>query len=253
MIDDNQLMKKKKKNPDFINEEGADSDQSDVPEEPQQGPEDPHVVEDQDETMEEVLGLKEKTEAQTEQTVPLSTFLEMKKELSSLKKQALSDSERDASIEAIAAEYDVDLNFANQLADAIAAKAAKEVQKQYEPIIQKQKQAETDKMFDKVYDKAIESMPEFANVANKDIVKKLALDPSNKTKTIKQIMKDVYGDIVERIESQPGPSFEKPRTTNRNVNEMDFGNLTLEDHDLIAHDPKLRAQYGDWMTKNMPL
>lgn len=256
MIDDNQLMNELAKNPDFINEEGAGSDQPEVPEEPQ-GPEEPQQetadVEDEGETMEEVLGLKEEAEAESEETVPLATFLEMKKELSDLKKQNLSSSERDASIEAIANEYDVDLVFANKLADAITAKATKEVQKQYEPLVQKQKQAETDKMFDSVYGKAIESMPEYAGIANKDVVKKLALDPSNKKKTVKQIMKEVYGSVVDRIDAQPGQSFEAPRAKNRNVNDLDFGNLSAEDHDLIASDPKLRAQYGDWMVKNMNL
>ncbi|MDC1191105.1 hypothetical protein N8148_02780 [Gammaproteobacteria bacterium] len=249
------LLKELQDVPGAVNAEEVTEDTQELPEEPQNVPEEPQAEEEQDETMEELLGTKEEEVEKKDDSVPLAKFLELKSELSEIKKAVMSKSEKADTIEALADEYDVDIDFVSRLSKNIEAKTSKAIQDKYEPIIAKQQieqqREKTDKMFDTVYGKAIESLPDFTNVVNKDVIKKLALDDSNSKKTVKQIIKEVYGGMVEKVDGQPHPSFEKPSTGTRNPGTLDYSNLSNEDHKTIASDPKLKAEYGEWAVENL--
>jgi hypothetical protein len=51
-------------------------------------------------------------------------------------------------------------------------------------------------VFNEHFDKTISQMPEFDGVVNKDVIKTLSLDPSNKNKTFQQLIETAYGHLV---------------------------------------------------------
>lgn len=240
---------------DVVPEEPAVADEVPTdksPEEPQHE-EDPEL----DKPMSEVLGTKaQEAEQEIKDSVPLATFLELKKEMAELRQQNLSKNETSSSLRELADKYDVDQDFLAEFAEGVAAKAKEEVEKKYEPLIKQQaderRLEKQEQMFNAVFEKALASQPEhIAKVVNKDVIKRLAFDDVNGDKSVRQLIKDVYGNVPEQVDSRPSPSFEKASTGTRKDTNIDFNNLSPEDHDTIANDPKLRAEYGDWLVENV--
>ncbi len=96
--------------------------------------------------------------------------------------------------------------------------------------------------------KTIEAMPYFKDVANKDIIKQLALNPDNAKKTFPQLMEEVYGGSVQgkRTMETAQPNG------GRDDEPVDFaqaGNPAV--YARIKADPKLRKQYNDYVQKNL--
>ncbi len=188
--------------------------------------------------------------------VPLSTFLELKKELKNAQ-NALKNSSMatDSALQELAQEYDVDVDFMRKLADSIKQETAKEFQSKYEPMFNKQQQEreaeKRDALFTKVFEQAKKSYPELNDVLNKDLIKDLALDPKNSNKTVKQLIEWTYGGVINRIDETPAPSFEKGSSGSTKSSGLDFSNLSEQDHKAIANDPKLSKEYGDWVVKNV--
>jgi hypothetical protein len=158
-------------------------------------------------TMEEVLGTPEPKQVET---VPLKTFLDMKKEnrvlakkFEELKNQVTEGatlSEVSAELKAISEEYDVDAGFLSKLSAAIYKQAKDEatetLNSKLGPIEAKDKAARIDKAFNEHYENIIVDLPEYANIINKDVIKTLSLLPENSKKTFQQIIEDTYGKTV---------------------------------------------------------
>ena len=236
----------------------SEQEEQDVPEEPAKSPEEPLYEEDEDisKPMSEVLGNKPKEEPKDD-SVPLAKYLELKSELAAAKSQEMTKSEEKASLKDLAEEYDVDLDFVQKLASTISSEAQKKAKEEYEPFLKQQQEKERtqeqNKVFESVYEKAILAFPDLEGSINKNVIKALAFDEKNSNKSVKDIINEVYGGVIERVESAPGASFEKPSTGTRKSTGLDYSNLSKEDHDAIASDPSLKKGYGDWLEKNLSL
>lgn len=230
------------------------------PEEPTDQATDTQEDEDINKSMSELLGGKEeqKSEEKSNDTVPLATYLELKSELAEIKRQDMTKSQESESLKALAEEYDVDADFVQKLGAVLTAEAEKKVKEKYEPFIQKQQQSEIEKkqneVFDSLYGKILKSNPEMEGIVNKDVIKALAFDKSNANKSVKQIINEVYGGAIEKADLDSVSSFEKGSVaTRKETTTIDFNNLSKKDFDRIESDPKLKEQYGEFLTSQTNL
>lgn len=161
------------------------------------------------EVAEETIG--EKLTPKENSTVPLSTFLELKKENKAAKQDlaelqtkiedGASAAEVSKGIKEIAKEHNVDENFLSEFANTVKAQAEKEIDSKIEeklkPLQAEDNAKKIDEIFNSNFDKVLESRPEFDGIVNKAVIKTLALDPANKNKTFTKIIEESYGHLVK--------------------------------------------------------
>lgn len=163
-------------------------------------------------------GTKKPDDTADAEVVPLAAFLEMKNDNKEMKKalkeltdqiQAgdLSKTEITADIKALAEEFDVDPKFISKFKAAIlaeaTAKADKKVEDVTKPILareegltKKERDQKIHEAFTKHYDAALETMPEYADIADAATIKALSLLPENAKKTFPQLIEATYGKAI---------------------------------------------------------
>lgn len=198
-----------------------------------------------------------------DETVPLAAFLDMKKDNKELTKavkdlqKKLDDghaSKEDIAddLDALASEFDIDPKFVSKLSRILEAKAEKKVGESMRPILEqnekltkKEKDDLIDTAFKKHYAKAIESMPEYADIANADAIKALSLLKENANKTFAELIENTYGKAItgkRTIEpTKPGGGKEPaPLDYDRAKNDTEY-------FKEIMANPELKAQYNKKM------
>lgn len=210
-------------------------------------------------TMEQI---QEETSPRQKETVGLDKFLDAKKDIKDLKTTikdleakiaaGASRVEVTSDIEALSTEYpDVDKQFLAKLTSTIRAQvkqdADAEVSTRLKPLEEESRQKRIDNAFEAHFSLAMEAMPEFKTVVNKEVIKALSLDRNNANKTFSQIIEEAYGNAVpgrRTIETtvpgggkEPAPlDFEKARQDSSYFNE-------------VMEDPKLKKEYNAEMLK----
>lgn len=195
--------------------------------------------------------------------VPLATYLEAKSENKELRK-ALKDLESKINegatkveisddISSLADEYKVDKNFLAKLTAAAAEKARKVAAAEREAELQPLREAESKKKFDEAFEQhynvAMTNVPEFASVVNKEVIKTLAKDPSNASKTLSQIIEETYGNAVtgrRTVETTTTGGGKEPET-------IDFARASKDNEYLskILSNPQLKAEYNKDLHKRI--
>ena len=147
------------------------------------------------------------TSEKQDDSVPLSTFLEMKKSNKEMQKQmkalqksiesGSSSREVNTDIKALAEKHGVDSDFLDEFASAVRAQNTAEMESKLAPMKQKEQAAKVDAAFNKHFTKAMDKMPELDGVVNKDVIKTLSLAASNSDKTFTQLIEDTYGNAVQ--------------------------------------------------------
>lgn len=179
-----------------------------------------------------------------EETVPLSVYLALKEDVKDLKKAAKeakpqTKAEERATVKALSAKYpDVNANFIEDIVGA----AVQETEAKYEPIIQRQeadrKQADFDKAFTTIFDKALAENPDAKNV-DKEVVKALALTPQYNNTPVAELIQKLYGGAVGRATTE-----NDMRASADVVDEIvDIDKITPEQREKIMDNPKARAAY----------
>lgn len=210
--------------------------------------------------------LQGKSEAPKEQKmVPESALLEYKKENKEIwkelkKTQALvadgaTKKEVAGSIEAIAEKHNVSKEFLKELSSVIKAEADAEVDEKVssklKPIQDKENASRIDKIFGEHYDKTLESMPEYKDIASRDVIKSLTLDPANANKTFAQLLENAYGHLVKgkrTIEAAKSRGGREPA-------EVDFKRASSDSEYFkeVMADPALRKEYNANLSKRLRL
>lgn len=198
-------------------------------------------------------------------TVPLATFLEIKKDnkelakavkdLETLVRQGAAPVEVSDEIAALGKEFDVDSQFLSKLTTVLTNRARGEAKAEAEatlkPLQEKERQAAIDQAFKTHFDAALEAAPEFKGIANADVIKTLSLDPKNANKTFAQIIEDTYGALIpgkRTIETtQPGGGKE-PETI-----DFDRAGKDGEYFKQIMANPTLKAKYNAELPKRLKL
>lgn len=194
--------------------------------------------------------------------VPEAVLIEYKKENKQLAKEiadlkkAIEDGanrgEISASIKELSEKHNVDAGFLQDFAKAVKAEAKAEAeesfQNQLKPLTQKAKEEKIDTVFNEHFDKAMENMPEFKNIVNKDVIKSLALDPKNANKSFVKIIEDAYGHLVtgKRTLETTKPQGGRGDTT------IDFekARKDTEYFKEVMADPELKKKYNEEMMKH---
>lgn len=210
----------------------------------------------EEKTLEDVMKVDESPKE--DKTIGLDKFLALKKEKKELEKKLkeqieaqvkndLPTSVPSADIDKLAKEYDVDPTFVEKLASTIRAgseESIKEIiQAEVAPLKKKEQEARINKVFGEAYSKAIESMPEFKDIANPDAIKAIALNPANAKKTLSQVIEETYGNAItgkRSIENTTKPGGGKESA------ELDYKRAQTDSAYFkeVMNNPKLKEQYN---------
>lgn len=213
-------------------------------------------------TMEEIQKATTPEPVKEPETVGLDKFLEIKKENKQFKKDiqdlqrriedGATTTEVSSDINSLSEEYpDVDKKFLTKLASTIRAQVEKDadekISSRLKPLEQKEKDEKIDAAFSTHFNLAIEKMPEFKDIVNRDVIKTLSLDPKNKNKTFQQIIEDTYGSALtgKRTMDTTTPAGGK------DSEELNFDRARSDTAYFkeVMGNPRLKAEYNDIMLK----
>jgi predicted DNA-binding protein YlxM (UPF0122 family) len=190
-------------------------------------------------------------------TVPEAVFLEEKRERKELAKElkdikklledGASKKEVSADVKEIAEEFGLTEQAVAKLIAKVGeqtkAEYDKEIEAKLRPIQEKERSETVDKTFNEHFDKLMEAMPEFKNIANRDVIKTLSLDPKNANKTFAKILEDSYGHLVtgkktiEQTQARGGVS-DAPVDVKRMANDMEY-------YKEVMGNPELKKKYNE--------
>jgi uncharacterized membrane-anchored protein YjiN (DUF445 family) len=174
---------------------------------------------------------------------------EMAKELKSLKEAiegGASKKEVSSDLKALAEKHGQDPEFLKEFADSVRKEAEANAEKILKPLQDQDTAAKKDKVFNENFDKTLEEYPEYKNLANKEVIRTLALDPKNSNKTFAQIFQDSYGHLVTGKKTLDttvaGGGKEAPQ--------IDYGKAASDPKYFkeIMADPELKKEYNKTLT-----
>ena len=210
-----------------------------------------------------------KSEAEPEKVkakmVPEAVFLEEKKERKELAKElkevkrlleeGASKKEVTADVKEIAEEFGLTEQAVAKLIAKVGeqtkAEYEKEIEAKLKPIQEKERAETVEKTFNAHFDKLMEAMPEFKNVASRDVIRTLSLDPRNANKTFAKILEESYGHLVtgkktiEKTQARGGVS-DAPIDESRMKHDMEY-------YKEVMGNPELKRKYNDGLTQRIRL
>jgi hypothetical protein len=213
---------------------------------------------------EETIGETINPEKKEPKVVPEATFLELKnankelkkdlKELKQLIESGGSKKEVSSDLKAIAEEHNVDAEFLSKFAESIESKANKDIDEKIsaklKPLEEKERQTKIDSIFEDKFAKAIEAMPEYKDIANKDVIKSLSLDPNNANKTWKQIIEGAYGHLITGRKTMETSKPGSGKNSDQDVDIERAGKDTAYFKEVMAN-PELKKKYNAELTSRL--
>jgi len=213
--------------------------------------------EKKEETVGEVIQQQTNKDEAKPEVVGLDKFLDIKNQVKEQKKIIKDLETRLASgetaeeisedIDAIADEYpDVSKSFLKKLVNAVKKESEKSFEAKYAPKLKSLEDKETsekiDRAFSGAFNKAIDSMPEYKDIVNAEVIKALSLDPRNSKKTFPQLIEETYGRAIvgKRTIEQTRPHGGKEPDS------IDFDRAKKDGKYFteIMADPDLRKEYN---------
>jgi hypothetical protein len=206
---------------------------------------------------------KEDVKKDEQRLVPEAVLLEYKnqnkelkrdiKELKTLIESGASPKEISEDLRDIASEHNIDPEFLRKLSKSIKQEAEKDLEARFEtdirPIKEKERAEKMEVIFNEHYNKTLEVMPEFKDVANRDIIKQLSLLPANANKTFSQILQETYGHLVGGKRTMETARARKGDV----ITDIDYDRTTKDQVYLkeILSDPELKKKYNESLTKRL--
>lgn len=158
-------------------------------------------------------------------------------------------------IKAIAKEHNVDENFLQKFTSAVKAQTERELEdrlsSKLKPLEERERAEKIDTIFNQHFAKAIEAMPEYKDLVNKDVIKSLSLDPRNQNKTFIKIIEDAYGHLVTGKKT-----IESASPKNSRDEDLTLDHSRLKDPAYVKevlNNPKLKKEYNDGLMKRLNL
>lgn len=197
----------------------------------------------------------EEPKKQTQETVPLAVYLELKDEIKTLKKdikESAKSEQTKVTVEGIAElsqKYpDVSQEFIEDLLSSATKSATKQIEQKYTPILEKQenekKQAEFDKAFNNLLESALKENPDIAEKVDRELIKTLAVTPKYRSTPISDIIAKVYGSSVEGKSSSENDTRS---AADRVEDVVNFEKITDDQKKAVMADPTARKKYFDWL------
>jgi len=210
------------------------------------------------ETIGEVFATKK------EDTVPLASFLEIKKENKAIAKQmqelkksieeGATKKEVSTDIKTLAEKHDIDADFLQEFAQAVKAGTEQDIEERISSITKPQKEKELaekiDTAFNSHFSKAMEGMTEYEGIINKEVIKSLSLIPSNANKTFVQLIEETYGQSVPGKKSFDGASARAGKNDSLDVDIARMKTDTPYFQEIMAN-PTLKAKYNSSLISNL--
>ncbi len=197
--------------------------------------------------------------------VPIAKFMEYKnankaaqKEIQELKssiEKGASKKETSKDLKAIADEHGVDANFLQEFAEAVKSQAESDfddkITSTLKPFQDKQNQEKINELFNTHYAQALEEMPEYKDVASKDVIKSLSLNPANADKTFAQILEGSYGHLLKGKSTMESS---KPRGGKDDSQTIDYKRVSDPKYFAeIMKDPALKKEYNSNLIERLKL
>lgn len=218
-----------------------------------------------EETKEVKVGDVISQERKEPKMVPEAALLEYKSEAKELKKElkeikrlmeeGATQKEVSGDIKSIAEEFGITESAVAKLIQKVGettkAEYDKEIEAKLKPLQDKEKSENVTKTFNEHFEKLMEAMPEYKNIANRDVIKSLALDPNNANKTFAKILEESYGHLVtgkktlEKTQARGGNS-DAPIDFNRATKDMEY-------YKEIMASPELKAEYNKDLMSRLKL
>lgn len=219
-------------------------------------------VKAKEETIGEVL--KSKKQESKDESVPLASFLEMKKEnkklareMNELKRsieQGATKKEVTADLKALSEKHNIDAEFLQDFAQAVRQEAEQDVEEKVssklKPFEEKEKAEKLDKTFNQHYSKAMEQMPEFEKIVNKDVIKTLSLNPANSNKTFTQLIEEAYGHLVSGKRTFDSASTRAGKNDSFEVDDERM-HKDPEYFDTVINNPLTKEKYNKRMIERI--
>lgn len=216
-------------------------------------------------TVSEVLETEVQEEKKETKMVPEAALIKIKRQNKELSKkidslQALIEdggekSEIKSSIEAIAEEHNIDPKFLRDLTKAVKTEAESEIEEKIssrmKPLEEKEKADRFNSLFNKEFERTIETKPEFKDIVNKEVIKTLVKDPANGKKTLSQIIEDAYGNLLTGKRTLEKTT---PRGGNE-VTDIDYKRASSDTEYFkeIMANPKSKAKYNAGLASRIGL
>lgn len=184
---------------------------------------------------------EEKKESKKPESVPFNRFMKEKEKRKNLEKQ-LEDlkSQKEDELDDDSSESVDD--------DSEVSKLASEV----EQMKLKERQRQLNAAFEKSFSQALENMPEYKDVVNTEVIRKMAFDPSNKTKTYKQLIEDAYGKAVPSGKQSVETATPRGGAKNEKL-DIDRAQRDTEYRKEVLKDPELKKQYNEGLTSRVQI
>lgn len=197
------------------------------------------------------------------ESVPLEVLKMSRKENSELKQKlkeledkissGANNKEVSEDIDAIADEYQVDKSFLKKVENSIRAKLEKDVEDKIhqtlKPIEDEKNARKRDEILEQHLNEVLENKPDFKGIANKEVIKALAVLPQNKNKTLSQLLEETYGNAL-------GGKRTIETTTPRGgkeITEIDFDKARQDPEYFreIKSNPDLLKKYNDGLPQRI--
>lgn len=183
--------------------------------------------------------------------VPLSVFLEMKKEYKALKAEKASSPLTNQTLAEIAEAAGIDQEATKKLvsviAEAVKAETLAEVDSRVKPIVAQKMSSDSDRFFEEDFDKTIaKKYPEL--VDKKEHFKKIAFSKDFlHLKTLEDIRKEFFPTAASAAKEE-APAGGSQGAANKGGEEIDFSKVDSDQnlHKKVVSDSKLRAKYYAW-------
>lgn len=244
---------------DIMNGLSTQDDKSDKSEnKSQKGAGDPEDTEDDDdeegeepETSYRPTGEKKTKKESSSETVPLSVFLELKKDFKELKEQLSGDlTNKDIAEFAQAAgiELDVAKRFVTMIQTKTKEDVLQEVEETVKPIAKSSVAEESLSLFEADFEKSISSKyPELAE--KKEIFKKIAFSKEFlHLKTLEDIRKEFYPNSTKvKAKKKDSPEKGSQGANDKAPESVNFATMDDETYRKVLANSDSRAKYYEWL------
>jgi hypothetical protein len=193
--------------------------------------------------------------------VPEAVLIEYKKDAKDLKKQVeelkdiiksgQSRGQVSEDVRQLADEFGITEDAVESLIKKVGEITNKDVEEKLRPLQEKERAMNADKTFNEHFEKLMESMPEYKDIANRDIIKTLSLDPRNSNKSFGKIIEEAYGHLVvgkktlETTQARGGNS-DAPIDFQRAVKDVEY-------YKELMSNPELKKKYNEHMLSNLKI
>jgi hypothetical protein len=232
--------------------------------EPQEEQKPLETPEEEEKPLEEELG-EEKPQEDDEQEeeeedddddetemVPKATMLKVKSKLKDEIRKLKSTptlKNIDEIAESVAEKYGTDPDFIRDILKESTGYIREEFKQEINTIRNKDNavklQEKKNQLFDGLYERFIAKNPNLKDVVNKDFIKKEVFSPENSKKKLSEIVKDIYGGVIE-VKKESFDGYKPSKQESEPENLLNADSATQKE---IANNPKLRKKYGEELAK----